>query len=146
MDSSFQDGVHFIVFDIKFAVTCPFLTQGLRFRMCNMRGASAPNLNTSLLRSPLSQEKITDKFMASKMLSAGARADARNNLVEIIETNCRGLWYVVPNWLRHSKTNRLYRSHPQIRQMERVPTVGTTELRNISRTIHITRNWIGWNS
>ena len=32
--------------------------------------------------------------MASKMLSAGARADARNNLVEIIETNCRGLWHV----------------------------------------------------
>ena len=82
--------------------------------------------------------------MARKMLSAGARADARNNLVEIIETNCRVRWHVVPNWLQHSRTNRIHGSHPQIHQMERVPTVTTTGLRRISRTIHITQNldWV----
>ena len=61
MSMCLRQCVNFIVFDIKFAVPCPFLTQGLRFRMCNMRGAGALNLNTSLLRSPLSQEKITDQ-------------------------------------------------------------------------------------
>ena len=73
----------------QLAVLCPFLTQGLHFRMCGMRDASTLNFKTSLPHHPLSQETITDRFMARKMLSAGARADARNNLVELIETNCR---------------------------------------------------------
>ena len=85
--------------------------------MGDMRDASTLNLKTSLPHSPLSQEKITDRFIARKMLSAGARADARNNLVEIIKTNCRRRWHVVLNWLRHSRTNRLHRSHPQIHKM-----------------------------
>ena len=114
--------------------------------MYDMRDASTLNFKTSLPHHSLSQEKITNIFMARKMLSAGARADARNNLVETIETNCRVRWHVVPNWLRHSRTNRLHGSHPQIHQMERVPTVATTELRRISRTIHITQSWIGWTS
>ena len=114
--------------------------------MCDMRDASTLNLKTSLPHHALSQERITDRFMARKMLSAGARADARNNLVEIIETNCSVRWHVVPNWLRHSRTNRLHGSHRQIHQMERVPTVATTELRRISRTFHITQSWIGWTS
>ena len=63
--------------------------------MCCMRDAGTLNFKTSLPHHPLSQEKITDRFMARKMLSAGARADARNNIVDIIETNCRGLWHVV---------------------------------------------------
>ena len=113
--------------------------------MCDMRDASTLNFKTSLPHHPLSQEKNTDMFTARKMLSAGARADARNNLVEIIGTNCRGHWHVVPNWLRHSRTNRLHGSHPQIHEMERVPTVATTELRRTS-TIHITQSWIGWTS
>ena len=54
--------------------------------MCDMRYATTLNFKTSLPHHPLSEEKITDKFMARKMLSAGARADARKNLVEIIET------------------------------------------------------------
>ena len=114
--------------------------------MCNTRDPSTLNFKTSLPQHAPSQGKITDKFMASKMLSAGARDDVRNNLIETIETNCRVRWHVIPNLLRRSKTNRLDKSHPQIHQMERVPTVATTELRRISRTIHITRNWIGWNS
>ena len=112
--------------------------------MCDMRDAGTLNFKTSLQHHPLSQEKITDRFMARKMLSAGPRADARNNFVEIIRTNCRGHWHVVPNWLRHSRTNRLHGSHPQIHQMERVSTVATTELRINFRTIHITQSWIGW--
>ena len=76
----------------------------------------------------------------------GARADARNNLVEIIETNCRGHWHVIPNWLRHSRTNHLHGGHAQKSQMERVPTVATREMRRIFKTIHITQIWIGWNS
>ena len=114
--------------------------------MCDMRYASTLNFKTSLPHHPLPQEKITDRFMARKTLSAGACADARNNLVETIETGCRVRWHVVPNRLRHSRTNRLHRSHPQIHQMERVPTVATTELRRISRTRHITQSWIGWTS
>ena len=64
--------------------------------MCEMRNASTLNFKTSLPYHPLSQQKITDRFMAHKMLSAGARADAWNNLVEIIETNCLVRWHVVP--------------------------------------------------
>ena len=113
--------------------------------MCDMRDASTLDFKTSLPHHPLSQEK-PQMFMARKMLSAGARADARNNLVEIIETNCRVRWHLVPNWLRYSRTNHLHRSHPQIHQMERAPTVATTELRRISRTSHITLSWNGWTS
>ena len=114
--------------------------------MCDMRDASTLNFKKSLPHHPFTQEKITDRFMARKMPSAGARADARNNLVEIIETNCRGHWHVVPKWLRHFRTNHLHGSHSQIHQMEHVPTVTTTELRRISMTIHITQSWIDWNS
>ena len=107
--------------------------------MFDMRHPITLNFKASLTHNPLSQEKITDKFMARKMLSAGARADARNNLFEIIETNCRGHWHVVPNWLRHSRTNRLHGNHPQIHQMERVPTVATTELKKIQDNSHYTQ-------
>ena len=65
--------------------------------MCDVIDASTLNFKTSLPHHALSQGKITDKFMASKMLSAGARVDARNNLVGVIETNCRVRWHVVPN-------------------------------------------------
>ena len=136
--------VPFNAFDITLTVLCPFLTQGLHFRMCGMRDASTLHFKTSLPHHPLSPEKNTDRFMARKMLSAAARADARNILVELIETNCHGHWHVVPNWFRHSKTNRLHGSHPHIHQMEPVPTVATAELRRISRTVHITQSWIGW--
>ena len=111
---------------------------GTALPMCDMRDGSIRNFKTSLPHHALSQEKTTDRFMTRKMLSAGACADARNNLVEIIETNCRVRWHVVPNWLRHSRTNHLHGSHPQIHQMERVPTVVTTGLRRISTNSHYT--------
>ena len=85
--------------------------------------------------------------MARKVLSAGASADARNDLVEIIETNCRGHWHegsqpalAFPEQIASTgATHRYFK-------WKRVPTVATTELRTNSRTIHITQNWIGWTS
>ena len=110
--------------------------------MCGMRHASALNFKTSLPHHALFQERITDRFMARKMLSAGAGADARNKIVEIIKTNCHGHW----TQLAAAFQNKSNGSHPQTHQMERVPTVATTELREISRTVHVTQSWIGWNS
>ena len=65
-------------FDATPTVLCPFLTQGLHFRMCDVIDASTLNSKTPLPRHALSQGKITDRFIARKMLSAGARDDARN--------------------------------------------------------------------
>ena len=42
---------------------------GQHFRMCDMRDASTLNFKTSLPHHSLSQEKITDRFMARKMQS-----------------------------------------------------------------------------
>ena len=135
------------MFDITPAVHCSFLTQELHFRTCDTRDAGMLDAKTSLPYHALSPKRIPDEFIACKVRSADARADAKNNLVEIIKTNRRIHWqHVVPNRLRHSRTNRLHESHPQIPQTERVPTVGATKLRRISKTNHITQNWIDWTS
>ena len=65
--------------------------------MGNMRDTNMLNTRTSLPYHGPFPEKITDGFMACKVLSAGARADARDNLVEINKTNSRVRWRVVPN-------------------------------------------------
>ena len=88
--------VPFNAFDITTAVLCPFLTQGLHFRMCDMRDASTLNFKYLCRTTHFQKRRSQTGSWLARCCPLG-NVLMHGNLVEKNETNCRGLWHVVLN-------------------------------------------------